>query len=214
MKAFSSFPVVIFIMLYAVCGIFAQEWYPIGAGLRTWDADLRDVFFVNEQNGWIVGDQGMIIHTDNGGSWNEQESGISSTLNAVYFINQNEGWVIGNYGVILHTTNAGNTWILSQSDTNESLFDIHFLTENIGWIVGSNGVILHTEDGGNNWSKSTYGTNDLYAVHFGSVNNGWVVGKNGTVIHWNGSKWEVENVPVKDDLYEVYYRNSDDIWAV
>lgn len=214
MKIRIYFAIVILILLCITYGAFAQEWYPIDAGVKVWDSEFNDVFFADEKNGWIVGDQGKIIHTGNGGNWDEQDSGVGATLYAVHFTNSTNGWVVGNYGIILHTVDGGNTWIISQSDTGESLFDICFVTENIGWIVGSNGVILYTDNGGNTWQKSLYESNDLYAVHFDSVNNGWVAGKNGTILYWNGEKWNKEQIPVSVDLYGIYTKGAGNVWAV
>ena len=45
------------------------------------DARLCDVWFVDPQHGWAVGDQGVILHTDDGGQhWSPQVSGVTCTL--------------------------------------------------------------------------------------------------------------------------------------
>jgi hypothetical protein len=37
------------------------------------DATLRSVFFIDTQEGWVVGDAGVILHTLNGGkTWEQQ----------------------------------------------------------------------------------------------------------------------------------------------
>ena len=60
----------------------------------------------------MCGDNGLILKTTDGGlNWNNQESGIASTLNSIYFIDENYGWIAGLYGKILHTTNGGVTFI-------------------------------------------------------------------------------------------------------
>ena len=41
-----------------------------------WETHFTDLHFVNPQYGWIVGEKGFIIHTNNGGkTWNRQEVG-------------------------------------------------------------------------------------------------------------------------------------------
>ena len=214
MKARLYITITMFLLFYMVGGAFAQEWYPANVGFKAWDAEFNDVFFTDEQNGWIIGDQGMIAHTETGSGWNEQVSGVSTDLNGVYFGNTLEGWVVGNIGVILHTTNGGQTWTSQQIDAQETLYDVGFVTNLEGWIVGSNGTILFTDDGGNTWKNSNYGTDDLYALHFYSPDNGWAVGEKGTVLYWNGSKWSKENTFANVSLLGVYAVKYDNVWAV
>ena len=70
--------------------LFAQwEWqnpYPQGN-------HLFGLQFLNENEGWAVGDFGSIIHTENGGeTWEQSYSGYSKRLREVYFYNSNKGW--------------------------------------------------------------------------------------------------------------------------
>jgi photosystem II stability/assembly factor-like uncharacterized protein len=46
--------------------------------------DLQDVFFADDVNGWIVGDQGTVLVTTTGGSpWVTQASGVCADLTAI-----------------------------------------------------------------------------------------------------------------------------------
>lgn len=71
---------------------------------------LTDVFFYDENNGWIVGGLTTDVHvmyTPNGGKdWYEQmiSPPIISRLMAVDFVNQTHGWAVGSDGVIISTT--------------------------------------------------------------------------------------------------------------
>ena len=69
----------------------AREWFPELA-----DARLRDVTFVDGQQGWAVGDRGVIWHTTDGGRrWELQTSGVDCPLSAVEFIDARHGWAGG-----------------------------------------------------------------------------------------------------------------------
>lgn len=69
---------------------------------------LNDIVFINSYLGWVVGDNGTILHTSDGGqSWIYQESGTSDNLQSVYFVDQNYGWICGDNYIILHTDNGG-----------------------------------------------------------------------------------------------------------
>ena len=69
-----------------------------------------DQWFINNNTGWLVGNNGKINYTDNGAvNWYSQNSGINSNLNAVFFVNSSIGYTCGANGVILKTTNGGIT---------------------------------------------------------------------------------------------------------
>lgn len=66
---------------------------------------LNSVFFVNQLYGWVVGNNGTIIQsTDGGTSWSTQESGTTETLRDVFFTSPTNGFAVGNNGTILHYT--------------------------------------------------------------------------------------------------------------
>ena len=104
---------------------------------------LSDVFFVDASNGWVVGENGVILRTSNGGeSWERQKSNSPEKLRSVVFISENVGWVVGGeYGVnvVLQTEDSGQTWV-DQSSGKLYGQDIgHF--ESDVWITGQNGFV-------------------------------------------------------------------------
>ena len=70
-----------------------------------WKAPLLDVYFVDDQHGWIVGGESTILHTADGGkTWNDQPSQplpFKMDLRKVRFINARMGWIVGDNGTIL-----------------------------------------------------------------------------------------------------------------
>ena len=115
--------------------------------------------FATTSSGWAVGQKGVILHTENGGStWNFQSSGTRVDLMSAVFITPKLGWVVGRSGIILHTSDGGATWALEASGDREDLIDVDFATAQSGWAVGKAGTILHTDDGGVTWSPQKSGT--------------------------------------------------------
>ena len=84
------------------------------------DADLADVFFLDQDRGWAVGDRGVIWSTSDGGRrWQLQASGVTCRLESVHFVDQRNGWIVGgrsrpyssqSTGVVLRTTDGGHHW--------------------------------------------------------------------------------------------------------
>ena len=129
--------------------------------------DLFNVFFLDAQNGWAVGEYGTIIHTGDGGkTWAKQIEPKDALYNNVFFADPQTGWVVGEFGTILHTADGGTDLDAAGVQGHNScrnrkeldrpkpaLYGIFFLDRNQGWITGMDGVIIKTTDGGQTWTK-------------------------------------------------------------
>src|ERR1051325_3872037 len=69
-------------------------------GAKTWTTTqsgttkkLMDIAFVGN-SGWIVGYNGLILHSSDGGAWTEQKSGTTQTIESVFFLDDHHGWAI------------------------------------------------------------------------------------------------------------------------
>lgn len=193
----------------------------------------RGVHFSDSQNGWIVGDEGVIFHTSTGGVvWQKQESGLGPLnirgvkmpidLFDVHVVDNNSGWAVGGLGAIIHTENV-ITWERQSSGTTEILWGISCVDKDNCWAVGSRGTILYTSNGGkkklglfSGWKKQESGTAaHLYGVHFIDKDNGWVVGAGGVSHTTDGGKnWQTQARFKKTDLHKVFFLNKNKGWAV
>ena len=175
---------------------FAQ-WYQQNSGTT---ANLNSVHFEDANNGWAVGDSGIILHTTNGGQeWIAQTSGTDRWLQSVSFTDLNYGTTVGGgendtteEGIILSTTNGGMIWFQQTSGSTHNLAGVSFVDSNNGWAVGKYksiypgryfGTILHTTDGGTTWAEQLSDTLFerawLRSVSFTDANNGTAVGGGG-----------------------------------
>ena len=65
---------------------------------------LRDMDFAGRR-GWIVGDEGLVLFSDDGGaSWAMQPSGVQSTLNKVFALDADSLWVGADQTVLVTAT--------------------------------------------------------------------------------------------------------------
>jgi photosystem II stability/assembly factor-like uncharacterized protein len=126
---------------------------------------IYGIDFINKNVGWAVGEQGLILRTQDGGtSWNMIKT--VHNLYAVHFINGTSGFAVGDNGTMLMSSNEGNTWkLLSGSGTRNSLYSVIFFDKNIGLAVGSGGTIMHTTTGGELWSD--------YYISLNSSSTSW-----------------------------------------
>lgn len=76
----------------------ATKWEPVP--LNTSEA-LLDIY-INGRGGWIVGANGTILRTDDGGqTWQQEKSPTSISLTSIFFLNPGQGWIGGDKRTIL-----------------------------------------------------------------------------------------------------------------
>ena len=206
-------------------------WCTQGTAEKTWefqktgiDYTLSSIHFPDGKNGWAVGDEGMIIHTTDGGkTWMTQKSPVSYFLMGVFFVNDREGWIVTERTTILHTNDGGGTWKVQFKDTDFILKAVSFADELNGWVVGEYGYIYHTRDGGNSWEKQAgkFGismeTGEIEAGYFifdvaaVDPDTAWGVGIDGHVVKTTdgGNTWNQVDVPIpKVHLFSVAVSTS------
>lgn len=169
---------------------------------------FNTLFFLDENQGFIAGDDGVIFHTDDAGeNWTEQTTPTSENLKSIYFIDELTGFAIGEDISFLKTTDGGTTWteIALNIDSYWNFRKVYFFSETKGVIVGSNGYIFYTHDAGDTWTQATTTTNrmifDVTQAHNGDL---IAVGQSGRVLtsEDEGLTWTTEIIS-SDDLLAV-----------
>ncbi|HDP97790.1 MAG TPA: hypothetical protein ENN22_01230, partial [bacterium] len=183
--------------VYEISGIDHAGWAITTDGGTNWREryftnitdPLTAVSFIDNNIGTVVGYNGLILRTTDGGfNWNTQTSRTTKNLNGVCFTDENTGVAVGEEGTIVRTINGGINWKSQNSSTTEDLYGVHFINANCGKVVGSNGIILHTSDGGITWKiQSAVTNNDLYSVYFANENICNTVGDNGIILRTTNS---------------------------
>jgi len=198
------------------------------------DQDLKSICFTDNDNGWAVGNGGIILHTSDGGdNWFQQSSGTENDLTSVRFMNADSGWVTGGMS-IYNTVDGGDNWEENYVDIVFYLNDVFFTDPLHGWAVGERsyfnanwGTIIHSDDGGITWNRQDPHCNGfLKSIHFMDTDTGWVVG-GFYWLHWNpicfilkttnrGITWEVQinTFCIYSPLKSVCFTNTENGWAV
>lgn len=130
------------------------------------DARLNDLFFLDSQRGFVVGDRGTIWGTNNGGiQWSLLSAPTDANLYSIHFGDQLRGIIVGGRilpgqangeGVILVTDDGGQNWITVSHPSYPILRQIRFCDPQQVWMTGDSselypGGIFTSEDGGQNW---------------------------------------------------------------
>jgi photosystem II stability/assembly factor-like uncharacterized protein len=130
------------------------------------DAALRAVQFVDTNEGWAVGDEGVVWHTiDAGRNWERQPTATRASLRSLHFLNPYTGWIAGreelpngggSVGVLLFTQDGGLRWRRVLANTLPGLNVVRFVDAKVGYLAGDgsdqypSGVFV-TTDSGRSW---------------------------------------------------------------
>ena len=161
------------------------------------DAELTDVFFLDPEQGFAVGDRGVIWMTVDGGqSWQWTRSPVSCRLESIHFIDSRNGWIVGGHShpythkstaVILRTRDGGKRWSTISGLLLPALKQVYFSDAKTGWVIGNASAmfpsgIFRTQDGGRSWSAVAGPRSGGWLTgHFGWHDRGIVAGHDGAL---------------------------------
>jgi photosystem II stability/assembly factor-like uncharacterized protein len=201
------------------------QWGYKGSGKVTWvagsastGATLMSVDFASASTGWVVGDDGCVKRTTDGGAtWVAQPTTATVALRSVDFMNSSTGWAVGDEGTVLRTNSGGGSWTAQSVPSSATLRSVACLDAGTGSAVGDEGTVLRTTDGGSTWATQSVPTSaTLRAVDFVGVSTGWAVGDGGTVLRTTngGATWTQQSTPTSATLTAVHFTDSTTGWAV
>jgi photosystem II stability/assembly factor-like uncharacterized protein len=124
---------------------------PVANGGQIVQEMIRDIFFSNEEKGWLVTTT-KIYATNNGGlNWSEQYSGgYEEYWSKIQMVNDSVGYVCSGKGRVVKTVDGGLNWSPTSTGTSNFLYSLHFTDADNGWASGRE-TILKTNNGGLNW---------------------------------------------------------------
>ncbi|WP_293396953.1 YCF48-related protein [Nevskia sp.] len=129
-----------------------------GAGLRR--TMLTGVRFADDKTGWVIGHDGLIAATTDGGaSWHEQRFAPDEEepLLGIYARDAANAIAIGAYGLYLETTDGGATWTkrkITEGEDDRHLNAIAAFGSGKLAIVGESGSLLISTDAGATWTAA------------------------------------------------------------
>ncbi len=181
------------------CGIV----YRSDDGGHTWDSDglvcgsdatFTGLSFPTKGAGWVVGADGIVLATNDGGSsWDIQDTGRRADFEAVCFVDTLHGWIVGSRGTIVATADGGQTWSRQAGPSRTGLSGVAMAADGShGWAVGMAGSIWRTTNGVS-WSAQRSPTDeDFSAVVCTDASRAWAVTRSGSIVRTtDGSTWRL-----------------------
>lgn len=116
-----------------------------------------------------VGEEGLILLSEDGANWRQVASPASAMLTRVRFRDERNGWVTGYDATLLKTADGGHSWTLQHFDAgSRALYDVLFVDDQHGIAVGGYGTYLVTADAGQSWNAQSSPLTEL-GLHLNTV---------------------------------------------
>ncbi len=197
------------------------QWEILNRGIR---GKLNSMDFVDDKTGWLAGDKGTLLMTEDGGrTWHEIPIKDGWYIQGIDFIDQTEGWATGwdssyEYNLIIHTLDGGASWTVQKKEKNIYFYAPQAIDDSIV-IVGSSTTIYKTVNGGSAWTDISPPGINVYlsslifldrdtGIATGSLeeDSGWL----GIIFktYDGGSNWEVRTISEFSELSSIQMIND------
>ncbi|WP_435609243.1 WD40/YVTN/BNR-like repeat-containing protein [Pseudomonas knackmussii] len=142
-------------------------------------SDLTAIRFAGERDGWAVGHDGVVLHSDDGGA---------------HWTRQLDGRRIGQLMLDFYAANpqADNAALLDQAQrmkeegADKPFLDVWFKNAKEGFVVGAFNLILHTADGGLTWTPWNHRVDNPQSLHLTAIaavgEDLFIVGEQGLIL--------------------------------
>lgn len=181
--------------------------------------NLDWVHFLDSSRGFIVGHNGSLYKTVNGGvTWTYSlvDSAYPTDLFCIQFVNDSTGWISGRFGRIYKTTNGGVTWTYISSYAGA--FGGNYLTQILfrdayeGWVMGSTKFLCKTNSAGEGWCITPSGYNTKFQkIHMVDDRIGYANGDSGRAVKTTdgGITWKPLNTGNFHTLNSLTFINAE-----
>lgn len=165
---------ILIILLILISIPFYGQWVQQSSTVTTY---LRDVYCITEDIVIVVGEDGTILKTTDGGTnWIQKISGTKQDLSKVQFVNSNIGYIIGGGGTLLKTIDGGDNWFAIITGINAFLSGLSCVNENVFFISQNGGVIRKTTNGGDSFEiLDDPLTTSTVAIQFLNETTGYII---------------------------------------
>lgn len=196
---------------------------------------LTGVHFVDAMRGWVVGHDGLILATEDGGkSWSLQYSGLQQQG----VINQAQLAAMQDRKTLLereiaeqedaqrraqqvaeleevHLDIEDAEYALAQPPHSPPLLAVYFSNPLAGHAVGAFGEYLHTRDGGVTWQRHNLLLDNPEQMHLNAITGDrdkalWIAGEGGLLFRSMdaGESWQLLASPYHGSFFDIAYQPS------
>lgn len=177
--------------------------------------DFYDLNFTDDNNGYAIGYNGVVIKTSDGGAtWANYSTIGSGIYRSTDFIDANVGFLASHGNNLKKTENGGVLFTnVTHSYTVTHFFDVQVVTPTVVIATGQPGIILRSTDAGTTWSKiSTPNNTNVQLLNMVFVNSttGYIIGQSGMLYKTTdaGATWEQMTAGTANALRGIDFNNG------
>ncbi|WNC70433.1 YCF48-related protein [Thalassotalea psychrophila] len=197
-----------------------KKWSQVQVPVRV---TLTSTFFIDDQNGWAVGHDGVVLSTTDGGQqWQKLLDGdtvnkmmigyaeqlVENILNEIAVANEEE---IDELNERLENFQyfVDDSYAFGDEGASRPFLDVWFNNKNEGFIVGAYGLILRTTDAGKSWTPWTEKLNNMDGFHLNAINqigdDLYIAAEAGTLFHSTdkGQTWNSLESPYEGSFFGI-----------
>lgn len=216
-------------LLFAFFQTARADWTKQKSNTLAW---LHDVYFLNEQTGWIVGSGGTYLSTKDGGkTWTQNKHFNNDSIRQIYFTDEQNGWLLcegdlyalgkNSPSYLLKTADGGATWeqVELANPQRKRLTKIFFNKYDSGTAIGEGGAFFSMSGDRKTWKQMP--SPARYLLFDGLFTDDWngvVVGAGGAIFYTEdaGLSWTKASVFGEPNakLNSVFFINQKNGWTV
>jgi photosystem II stability/assembly factor-like uncharacterized protein len=169
-------------------------------------SDLTAVQFVDARQGWAVGHDGVVLHTEDGGdTWRVQLDGRKANALLVAATSRR---VARDPASDEAKKSLAEAMRYQEQGADKPFLDVWFADANVGYAVGAYNLIVRTADGGKTWESWFDRTDNprllnLYAIRATPGGDVYVAGESGLVMKLDaaGQRFRALQVPYTGSFF-------------
>ena len=161
--------------------------------------ERRDAFFDADERFWVVGQNGAMLSTQDGGdNWNREELPGRANLQSVAVSDSGRLVVIGNQGRIWTRADAGD-WseqVLPVSEHAGKLLSVAFIAGHF-WVAGEMGALFRGNADGSGWQALGTGEDVTFnSIRAGADGDLWIAAEFGQLLRSTdqGQSWTTQEL--------------------
>lgn len=183
---------------------------------------LQDIAVWDERHAVAVGNDGVVLYSDDAGAnWRQAadvpRSEIANKFNRVRVGASGLAIATGEMGALLISRDYGRSWRRLREEEDVAWNDVAILDDGRLLLVGEFGRMLIGGLDGRDWQEVDAGVgSSLMAVTFRDARHGVAVGLDGVVLETadGGLTWQSRDVGVREHLFDVAWLAGQQRWFV
>ena len=189
-------------------------------------ANALDIDFVDDNKGFLVGSNRLIMQTNDGGkTWEQRKLDISSEENFRLLdidFKGDEGWLIGQPSLVMHTIDGGNNW--TRLSLGNKLPGQPFLVTTIGndsaELATTAGAIYKTSNSGESWeakvvdASGSGGVRDLRRTNDGNYVSVSSLGNFFSTLQNNSDNWVAHQRASSKRVQSIGFNPNGNLWML